>query len=174
MEKKSVRRVIIFLFLFILVGIFAVWRFRSSSPPFVVTSDLFHASKDQTQLINGFGYPDTFVLAMEGKERLEVWNYYGLKRSFVFREGKFISDQIIDSLESFDAYPRLRPTQFKKEMTLEQANVVIDSQPTSQADTIDEVMKGSTVYNYSDQVIVGIQEGKVVFVQTLPVKTKLR
>ena len=162
-----------FLLLALVLAVVAVFIWKARFPsPFIVTSDQAKASRDQIQLINKFGYPDTFTLAMDGKDRLEVWNYYGLERSFTFKKGVFINDQIIDPLESFNAYPRLRPTQFKKGLTLEEVNTIIDSQPTSQADIIPEIMESSAVYNYFDQVIVGVQENKVVFVQTLPVKIK--
>ena len=154
----------------VIVAVF-IWKARSPSP-FIVASDQTKASKDQIQLINRFGYPDTFTLAMDGDDRLEVWNYYGLERSFTFKKGVFINDQIINPLESFNAYPRLRPTQFKNGLTLEEVSNIIDSQPTSQAGILPDIMENSVVYNYSDQVVVGLQEDKVVFVQTLPVKVE--
>lgn len=167
-KKKYV--FLVLAFLVVAIGIF-IWKARSPSP-FIVTSDQAKASKDQIQLINRFGYPDTFTLAMDGNDRLEVWNYYGLERSFTFKKGVFINDQIIDPLESLNAYPRLRPSQFREGLTLEEVSSIIDSQPTSQAGILPDMMENSMMYNYSDQVIVGLQADKVVFVQTLPVKVE--
>lgn len=170
MKKKIIYTIIIPIFLIILgVGI---WYFRFRTPSFVITSDQVAASKNQAELINNFGYPDTFALVMGEEGRLEVWNYYGLERSFIFKNGIFINDQIIDPLKSLNAYPKLRPTQFKEGLTLEEASKVIDSTPTTQADIIPEIMEDSQVYSYSDQVLVGTKDNEVVFVQTLPVKTK--
>jgi len=153
-------------FVLVIVGVL-ILKTRPRNP-FIVTSDQVKASKDQIRLINNFGYPDTFALEMSEEGRLEVWKYYGLERSFVFKDGVFINDQIVDSLESFNAYPRVRPTQFKEGLTLEEASQVIDSSPTGQAD----IMEGVKIYSYSDQVLVGTKDNQVVFVQTLPVKVE--
>lgn len=168
MKKKIIY---IILVLVVILGV-GIWYLYFRTPSFVITSDSVKVSKDQAGLINNFGYPNTFALAMDEERRLEVWKYYGLERSFVFKNGVFINDQIVDPLESFNAYPKLRPTQFKEGLTLEEASKVIDSTPTAQADIIPEIMKDSQVYSYSDQVLVGIKDNKVVFVQTLPAKTE--
>lgn len=145
--------------------------FKPKTSPFIVTSDQVSASKEQKRLIDNFGYPDTFALELTEDNRLEVWNYYGLERSFTFKNGAFINDQIINPLESFNAYPRLRPTQFKKGLSLDETSKIIDSEPTSQAEIITSLIEGAQIYSYSDQVLVGVKDQKVIFIQTLPVKT---
>lgn len=168
---KPLRKIL--LIVGIVAGILLVVAYIiGSRSKFVISSDPVKASRDQKTLIDGFGYPDTFVLAMDEKERLEVWSYYGLERSYTFKNGTFINDQIIDSLESLEAYPKLRPTQFKKGLSLKEANEIIDSEPTAQSELVPAIVEEAQVYSYSDQVIVGLKENKVVFVQTLPVNTE--
>lgn len=167
MKKKIVK-----LGLISLVGLLVLAYIIGSKSEFVVKSDPVKASSDQGNLIDGFGYPDTFALAMDKKDRIEVWNYYGLERSFTFNNGVFINDQIIDPLTSFEAYPQWRPTQFKNNLSLEDVNRMFETTPTIQADIDPEIMESSQTYNYSDQVIIGVKDGQVVFVQTLPVNTE--
>lgn len=171
MKKELIKKIVKFS-LIGLAGLLVLAYIIGSKSKFVIKSDPVKASSDQKNLIDGFGYPDTFALAMDKKDRIEVWNYYGLERSFTFNNGVFINDQIIDSLASFEAYPKWRPTQFKNSLSLEDINGMFETTPTIQADIDPEIIDSSQTYNYSDQVIIGVKDNRVVFVQTLPVNTE--
>jgi len=103
---------------------------------------------------------------------VEIWKYYGLERAYFFKNGVFINDQIIDPQESFEAHPQLRPTQFEQGLELEEVNQMLKSSPDVQAKVIPAIVKEAEIYSYDEQLIIGVMDNKIVFVQTLPVNTQ--
>ena len=67
-------------------------------------------SEDQTDLINRFGYPDTFVLMMGKDTRVEIWTYYTMRRSFIFLDGEFANDDFVAGLPKTFRFPQFRHT----------------------------------------------------------------
>jgi len=128
-------------------------------------------SEDQTDLINRFGYPDTFVLMMGKDTRVEIWTYYTMQRSFIFLDGEFANDDFVAGLPKTFRFPQFRPTQFTQDMTLAQAKRIL-GEPSAEGQLIPELMKNTTIYDFHDQVKLAVKNEKVIYVQTLPVALK--
>lgn len=152
--------------LFILIVVAAGYFFLKSSP--IKRFDPVKPSEDQAELINSFGYPDVFMLTMEAENRYEIWTYYDMARNFVFYNGQFVEDQIIDELEQELQFPDFRPTQFSADMTLKDVNKILGDF-TVEADITSSLIENAKVYDYWDQVKVGTKDDKVTYVETLPV-----
>lgn len=135
---------------------------------FVKMSDSVFSSVDQIDLINSFGYPNIFLLSMDDENRYEVWTYFDMEREFIFMNGEFLDAKPVDSISEDFQFSEFRPTQFKNEISLEDINKILGD-PTAKAKVSAEIMQNTELYDYWDQVKVGIQDGEVVFVQTLPV-----
>ncbi len=181
--------ILVFTLIFLVaITIPAIAQPSSSSPPldyydtgaddaddeilsFVNTSDPVQVSEDQTDLINRFGYPDTFVLMMGKDARVEIWTYYTMQRSFIFLDGEFANDDFVAGLPKTFCFPQFRPTQFTQDMTLAQAKRIL-GEPSAEGQLILELMKNTTIYDFHDQVRLAVKNEKVLYVQTLPVAVK--
>lgn len=133
-------------------------------------------SSQQQELVERFGYPTTFILAFGemavGKKyqpvRFEAWNYDELGRRFYFVDGEFQKDVDIDFVEN-GQYPKLRPSQFPKDITWKKTKEIIGTSPLAQADVQPEIMENTTIYDFWGQVKVVVENDKVVSIQTYPV-----
>ena len=167
--KKTI--IIITILLLVGLALFAFYHFvlKSSEKKldFVITSDLVKPSQDQAEFINSFGYPDVFILSMDDKTRFESWTYYDMERNFTFLDGQFIEAKTISDLGKEFDFPQFRPCQFDYNMTLAQAEQIL-GEHTAQGEVIPELAENTTIYDYWDQVKVGIKNEKIVFIQTLP------
>ena len=153
----------------IIIGGFLIWYFLPSQPSFVVETDEILPSTDQTEVINSFGYPDTFMVIMDQGVRYESWNYYDMERTFVFLDGDFFEEQIIPSLEEKNvAFPEFRPTQFGEDIIFSEISEIL-GEPSAKGEISQDILENAVVYNYMDQVSVGTKGDRVVFVQTFPV-----
>jgi hypothetical protein len=155
-----------FLFLlFLTAGLVLLFYFK----PFSFKQDkvLVKTSLDQQQVLDSFGYPDTFTLIMMDGVRHEVWNYYLLQKSFEFLNGEFLKDRELSFLEAEFQFPKFKPTQFKEGMSLAEAQFLGD--PTAEGEVSSDLLDNAKVYNFWDQVKVGVKDGRILYVETLPV-----
>jgi len=153
----------------IIIGGFLIWYFLPSQPSFVVETDVVSPSTDQIEVINSFGYPDTFMLIMDQGVRYESWNYYDIERAFVFLDGGFFEEQTIPNLEEKKvAFPEFRPTQFGEDLLFSKIGEIL-GEPSAKGEINQDILENALVYNYMDQVSVGTKGDKVVFIQTFPV-----
>lgn len=163
-KKKIALIVVIILVVWFIVGrLITGYVFR-----FVKISDSVFASTDQVNVINSFGYPDVFLLSMDDKNRYDAWTYFDIEREFTFINGEFQNANPIDNIGEDFQFPEFRSTQFKNGIGLKKVNKILGD-PTAQAQIAPNIMENTEIYDYWDQVKVGIKDGKVVFVQTLPV-----
>lgn len=133
-------------------------------------------SKQQKQLVERFGYPNTFMLTFgemaKGNKyqtvRFEAWNYHELGRRFYFVDGEFQKDVDIDIIKDAN-YPKLTPEMFRKNASYGSFLVTMETSPVSKADIIPEIMEDTTVYNYNGQVKVAVSKNKVIYIETFPV-----
>lgn len=170
MKDKKVSAVVSSLCLALVVGAIPFMpACKKSAPP--ATSDPVKVSEDQESLINRFGYPDTFVLAMRENIRIEIWTYYTMERSFIFLDGEFANDEFIAELPEGFNFPKFRPTQFSQGMSFAQAKQIL-GQPTAMGELIPELMENTTIYDFHDQVKVAVKDAEVIYVQTLPVTVR--
>lgn len=163
------KKILIFIVSFlIIIGVFLIW-YLSSRPSFVVKTDAVSPSADQIEVINAFGYPDTFMLILDQGVRYESWNYYDMERTFVFLDGAFFEAQIIPNLEGKNvAFPEFRPTQFKDNLLFSEIGEIL-GEPSAKGEISQDILENAVVYNYMDQVSVGTKGDRVVFVRTFPV-----
>ena len=153
----------------ILIAIFVALYFVSSFSPFSKKPrQAIKPSTDQKELIDSFGYPDTFTLTMMEGVRYEAWNYYAVGKSFVFLNGTFTEDQEIEKLGDEYRYADFKPTNFREDMSLKDVKKSLGD-PTIEADVNDKLVKNAKIYDFWDQVKVGTKDGKIVYVETLPV-----
>ena len=141
-----------------------VWFFSSG----IKKPDVVQPSEDQEELISSFGYPDTFMLTMQDESRYEIWSYYDMKKSFVFWNGDFVEDQILEDVNEEFQFPEFRPTQFSADMTMDDIGKILGDF-TVEAEISSELIENAKVYDYSDQVKVGTKDDKVTYVEILPV-----
>ena len=169
MIKIKKKLILIVIVLFLILGGFLFWHFSLPEPSFVIDTDIVTASEDQTELINNFGYPNSFILIMDQGVRYESWTYYEMERTFVFLDGKFLEEQIVARIEDENVlFPEFRPTQFKSGMPFSEVTDIL-GEPTAQGEISSDILEDALVYNYIDQVSVGTKGDKVVFVRTFPV-----
>jgi len=141
----------------------------------VIGISIFNSSpslpEDQKDLVDSFGYPDTFTLMMDDETRYETWTYYTMERAFSFIDGSFLEESTISNFENESVeFTDFKPTQFKNGLLF--ANIIkILGEPNRKGDIDPDLLENAEIYNYSDQVIVGVQNGQVIFVQTLPALT---
>jgi len=139
-------------------------------------SDVVQLSEDQLKLVRAFGYPDIFtVIDVEGL-RSEVWTYYEWERNFVFLNGIFQRSMPQKGVSPDIKWPTFRPTQFKLGMTESDIREFLDSPTVIGRLTAEQIKdyepdarEGIVIYNYYEQLKVAFKDGKVVYVQTLPV-----
>ena len=125
-------------------------------------------SKDQERIVGKIGYPDVFVLMMENDERREIWTYFDEGINCIFLDGKVTGFKEQTGLTEDFYYPSVKPTQFFSGMA-EKDIVRIFSQPSAVVEGSIEFVDGKVkIFDYFDQVRVGMVEGQVVYVQTLP------
>ena len=158
------------IFLFFLIA-FLIFGFYS-----LFNDKEVRLSKQQRELVEQFGYPNTFILAFgemavagEYKPvRFEVWNYDRLGRRFYFVDGQFQKDADIEFLENAH-YPDLRPSQFSQNTSWEKVKKIIGTPPRAQAEIRPEIMEDTIVYDFWGQVKVAVKDDKLVYIQTYPV-----
>lgn len=160
-KTPSLKKFVLVLIL-VAIGGFLVWYFKFRSP------DLAKPSEDQQELVNEFGYPDTFTLTMMDDVRYETWNYYELEQSFMFLNGSFIENVTIENVTDDFQFPDFKPTQFKENMTLGDVRKFLGD-PTIEGEISSELLENAKIYDFWDQVKVGTKEEKIVYVETLPV-----
>lgn len=136
-------------------------------------------SSQQKQLVEKFGYPTSYTISfgemtIEGQyrpARLEIWNYDRHGRAFYFVDGKFTQDRDIAFIDKADPFP-IAPSKFDKEMSLDQIKGIIGGGPTASGKVPDKLLASTTVYDFSDQVKIGIKDNKVIYIQTFPLTVK--
>ena len=166
-NKKSFFKVFFPIFIVVVISALFVWYFKFR-PVQLATKESVKPSQDQQELVDSFGYPDTFTLQMMDNLRYETWNYYEVKRGFIFLDGVFVEDQIIDNLDGDYQFPEFKPTQFTEGMSLADVKKFLGD-PTREGEVSSELLENSKIYDFWDQVKVGTKEDKIVYVETLPV-----
>lgn len=125
-------------------------------------------SEDQRKVIKKMGYPDVFVVMMENDDRREIWTYFSKEINCVFINGKLSSLKEQKPLNQNFHYTKIRPAQFFNGM-MEEDVIKILSNPTAITEGTIETVEGKVkIFDYFDQVRVGMVDGQVVYVQTLP------
>lgn len=147
----------------------------------LLTKKLFPArlSSQQQQLVERLGYPTSYTITfgeatIEGQYkpvRLEIWNYDRHGRAFYFVDGKFTKDSDIAFIDRVDPFP-IVPGKFDKEMSLDQIKGIIGGGPTASGKVSDKLMASTTIYDFSDQVKIGVKDNKVIYIQTFPLTVK--
>lgn len=136
-------------------------------------------SIQQQQLVKRFGFPTSYALifgeaTLENEYRpvrVEIWNYDRHGRAFYFIDGKFSQDSDIAFVNEAVAFPVV-PTRFTVGLSLEQAQGVVGGKPTASGKVPEQIMPGTTIYDFSDQIKIGVKDNKVVYIQTFPLSGK--
>lgn len=145
----------------------------------------WHLSADQRRVVQEFGPPQTFsvICATDPKNddlgkdgfsihRIETWSYHGLGAQFFFRDGRAVGDAHTKGVPAGTNYPKLRPEEFTRGMSVEDVVKVIGAAPTKAADIASDIFKGLEAYVFGDQVMAEFDGGRLVGVQTAPVTPK--
>lgn len=132
------------------------------------SQDSMPITEDQKKLYDKFGMPDVFRLTMQSGGRLEIWTYHKWGRAFTFENGEFLFDQEVQAIGENFKFPEFRPTQFKNGMKASELEPLL-GKPTATGKVNEKLMENVIIHDYFEQVKVGIQNGIVIFVQTLPV-----
>ena len=128
-------------------------------------------SEDQKDLVASFGYPDTFTLMMDSETRYETWAYYIMNKAFSFIDGSFLEEIEMSEIDNESmVFTEFKPTQFKNGLLFADIGKIL-GEPNKKGDIDPDLLENAEIYNYSDQVIVGVQNDQVIYVQTLPALT---
>ena len=134
-------------------------------------------SLEQKELIENLGYPTSYVLAFgemtideEYKTvRFESWNYDRHGRTFYFIDGEFKKDSDIDFIDNADSFP-IKPNKFKKDLTFEEFKKIVKAEPSVSGEVPDYMMENTIIYDFADQMKVGVENGIVVYIEALPIE----
>jgi hypothetical protein len=141
-------------------------------------------SADQTRVVAEFGPPQTFniICAADPKNddpgedgfpihRVETWSYHDMGTRFIFRDGKAMGTAAIPvAVAAAGAtYPKLRPEEFYRGMSVEDVVKAVGGAPTKAADLAPDAFKGLEAYVFGDQVMAEFENGGLVGVQTASV-----
>ncbi|MDZ4063375.1 MAG: hypothetical protein U1E22_01795 [Coriobacteriia bacterium] len=142
-------------------------------------------SEEQQAVLEDLGPPDTFTLMFgeiadeefdeEGNlptHRLEYWEYWDSSVRIVFRDGRYIRH---DTLEALPAgtyeYPALELAWFDEGMSGQEVADKIGAAPDKAARLLPGSELGLGTITFADQVAATFEDGKLVMIQTAPVKT---
>ena len=136
----------------------------------------FLFSSDQKELTQDLGNPTNYIIVfgemiVDGEyktARYEAWNYERHGRSFSFIDGKFTGDEDIAFIDKADPFP-ISPDKFKEGMTLKQIKKVIGADPNVVASVPELLVEDTKIYDFNEQIKVGIKDNEVVYVQALPI-----
>lgn len=138
---------------------------------------------ERPEILENLGRPDEFdisVVQVEGGQvRLESWRYYGLGTRVDFSDGVIVWTIDLEQAEEGTFFPAwYDPTQFETDMTIEEATALLTT--ASPAGTIPERIDlsegGEDLAGVEllagDQVTVGFEDGRLVYVETIGVRTQ--
>lgn len=139
-------------------------------------------SADQTRVVAEFGPPQTFniICAADPKNddpgedgfpihRVETWTYHDMGTQFLFRDGKAMGTTSTPFPAADTSYPKLRPEEFYRGMSVEDVVKAVGGAPTKAADIAPDAFKGLEAYVFGDQVMAEFENGGLVGVQTASV-----
>lgn len=163
MRIKVILGVVVGMVVLVAAGL-AIGYFTGGPKPATVA-----LSDEQQELVDELGFPDTFSLAMDERDREEIWNYHSLKSSFHFLNGRYIrADNTLELLPPDAALPDVKPTDFPNGMTHDQIMADAgDELASSEALKVEDfgAIKG---YQYAGGLFVGTRDDKVNFIATQP------
>lgn len=152
-------------------------KYFVNAAPEVKTRKIAALSVDQRELVQEVGYPDTFTIvfsAAKGKSlREETWNYYDLSTAFAFRNGKYAAGDTLAQVPPDDTFmPQVKPSSFTPSMSLADISSLIEEKPFRSRKLSHELLPGATIYGYPSGLYVGEIDGKIAYVQSVPVAAK--
>jgi len=164
MKKKII---IAFGVIFLAAFFLAVIYFLPKGVPF---------SAQQKELIKNLGYPTSYFLVFGEivvdeeyrPARLESWNYANHGRSFYFVDGEFKRDSDIDFIDNVDPFP-IRPNKFKDNLSFDELKKIIKAEPTAFGEIPDYILEDGIVYDFSDQLKVGVKDDIVVYIEAFSI-----
>lgn len=155
----------------------AMLIFGSSS-----SAEPWELSADQTLVVKEFGPPQAFSVICAADptnddpgedgfpiHRIETWFYHDMGTMFFFRDGKGMGTKATPVVPAGATYPKLRPEEFYRGMSVEDVVKAVGAAPTRAADIAPDVFKGLEAYVFADQVMAEFENGRFVGVQTAPV-----
>lgn len=125
-------------------------------------------SPDEKNVVKKLGYPDVFVVMIENGDRREIWTYFSEGVNCIFINGKISELKEQKPLNKDFYYPKVKPTQFFNGMTEKDVLKILPGPSAITEGTIEGVDGEVKIFDYFDQVRIGMVDGRVVYVQTLP------
>jgi hypothetical protein len=134
-------------------------------------------SRQQKELVKNLGYPTSYVIVFgemvvdgEYKDvRFESWNYDRHGRVFHFVDKEFKKDSDIGFIDNADPFP-IKPNKFKKGLTFEEFKKIVKAEPSVSGEVPDYIMENTIVYDFADQMKVGVENDIVVYIEALPIE----
>lgn len=138
-------------------------------------SDVVQLSAIQKEIVKKFGPPESFKLFISKEDnktvRSETWDYYRLETRYAFIDGNLEAEAVIEDVPNWTLLPvDYRPEQFADEMSLEEVQKrIIGDKPFESLDLPDDLLPGAQLNVIgSDQIIMGFERGKLIYVETVP------
>jgi hypothetical protein len=141
----------------------------------------YSVSPQQMDLVDEFGYPDTFFIGffteeINGEEisvRMETWDYYYLLTSFSFTNGEFFESSRIEAVPDDVIFPAYYPMDFEEDMTFGQVRDTLGNNNYDEINVEDlelgiELPEQITLY-FGDAVILGFADDMLAYVITVPI-----
>ena len=134
-------------------------------------SNPFNYSPDQMAVINSFGNPTRFTIIFTDTDRQETWVYDTSGYTVVFRNGVKLSEKTETPQYREEMYATtLGPNQFYRAMGIDE--VVLSTGRTDFTLVTLEGMDKESRLMYLKGLSVGLVDGKVNFVETIPAMTE--
>lgn len=144
----------------------------------------YKLSDDQKAVIEDFGQPDDFTImfgqiaseAFDDKgeqptHRVEYWNYRDSRVTAIFRDGKFVRQAELAPLPAGSwTYPKLNPEQFAEGMPAKDVVELIGEMPDKTIKTTPASGMKLVTVSFKGQIQASFEDGKLVMLETRPVK----
>lgn len=126
-------------------------------------------SKDQSQIVSFFGYPNDFQVTFDQDSggRTEIWLYFEGNQAYVFENGKFITDdQLLPEVRASSHTTHLRPEEINPLLTKKDLTRML-GEPTFQTRDKLNAIDDLIVVGFEDAVAM-FRNDKLVFFQSRP------
>lgn len=125
--------------------------------------------KDQAQVVSFFGYPNDFQVTFDQNtgDRTEIWLYFEGNLAYVFKNGRFITDdQLLPEVRASAHVTHLRPEEINGLLTRKELAELL-GKPTYQIKDKLNAVDNLEVIGFEDAVVM-FRNDKLVFFQSRP------
>lgn len=112
-------------------------------------------SRDQSQVVEEYGYPDHFFISIDplSRDRVETWTYFGKRLAIDFDNGRRFGEEEIEDESAKYPPTTLKPQDFDSTTTREIAATVL-GEPIFEQEAEGSLMYENTIVVYEKAVLL--------------------